>query len=141
MLNTGLDLAQTALAPPVGCAEVTIRKLEAEVARPSRQIIQRLAVCLEIPLQTPGLPETDTERVLCAEDALVRLIDLELLETDAAGSLRMHRLVMAFVRAVLGSIAALVDVTILRVADEVNDLGIPTPCWWSSPISASSPRS
>ncbi|HEX6290916.1 MAG TPA: helix-turn-helix transcriptional regulator, partial [Herpetosiphonaceae bacterium] len=43
-----LDLTQAALAHCVGCAEVTIRKLEAGVQRPSRQIAERLVGCLEI---------------------------------------------------------------------------------------------
>lgn len=44
-----LDLTQAALSERVGCAEVTIRKLEAEAFRPSREIADRLASCLEIP--------------------------------------------------------------------------------------------
>lgn len=44
-----LDLTQGGLAQQVGCAEVTIRKLEADVFRPSREIAERLAVCLQIP--------------------------------------------------------------------------------------------
>ncbi|HEY0733475.1 MAG TPA: tetratricopeptide repeat protein [Herpetosiphonaceae bacterium] len=44
-----LDLTQVALAHRVGCAEVTIRKIEADLLRPSRAIAERLARCLEIP--------------------------------------------------------------------------------------------
>jgi predicted ATPase/transcriptional regulator with XRE-family HTH domain/Tfp pilus assembly protein PilF len=44
-----LDLTQAALAHQVGCAEVTIRKLEADAFRPSREIADRLASCLDIP--------------------------------------------------------------------------------------------
>ncbi|HEY0737311.1 MAG TPA: tetratricopeptide repeat protein [Herpetosiphonaceae bacterium] len=44
-----LDLTQAAVASSTGCAEVTIRKLEAEVFRPSREIAERLADCLQIP--------------------------------------------------------------------------------------------
>ncbi|MBV9791303.1 MAG: tetratricopeptide repeat protein, partial [Chloroflexi bacterium] len=44
-----LDLTQGALAQQAGCAEVTIRKLEADTLRPSREIAERLAVCLQIP--------------------------------------------------------------------------------------------
>src|SRR5688572_5507165 len=44
-----LDLTQAALAQQVGCAEVTIRKLEADTLRPSREIAERIAVCLQIP--------------------------------------------------------------------------------------------
>jgi transcriptional regulator with XRE-family HTH domain len=44
-----LDLTQAALANQVGCAEVSIRKLEADAFRPSYEIAARLAICLEIP--------------------------------------------------------------------------------------------
>ena len=44
-----LDLTSDGLAQQVGCAGVTIRKIEADERRPSRQIAERLAVCLEIP--------------------------------------------------------------------------------------------
>src|SRR5262245_17158134 len=45
-----LDLTQDALARQVGCAETTIRKIEADARRPSRQMAERLAECLAIPL-------------------------------------------------------------------------------------------
>jgi predicted ATPase/DNA-binding XRE family transcriptional regulator len=38
-----LDLTQAALAQQVGCAEITIRKIEADEIRPSRQFLARLA--------------------------------------------------------------------------------------------------
>jgi predicted ATPase/transcriptional regulator with XRE-family HTH domain len=44
-----LDLTQEGLAQLVGCAVVTIRKLEAEVQPPSRQLAERLAEHLAIP--------------------------------------------------------------------------------------------
>jgi predicted ATPase/DNA-binding XRE family transcriptional regulator len=44
-----LDLTQLALASQVGCAESTLRKIEAERLRPSRQMAERLASCLAIP--------------------------------------------------------------------------------------------
>jgi len=44
-----LDLTQEALARQVGCAFVTIKKIEADERRPSRQIAERLAVVLGIP--------------------------------------------------------------------------------------------
>jgi predicted ATPase/DNA-binding XRE family transcriptional regulator len=44
-----LDLTQEALAQRVGCAAETLRKIEADVRRPSRQIAERLAEALEIP--------------------------------------------------------------------------------------------
>jgi len=45
-----LDLTQEELARRVGCAAITIRKVEAEDARPSVQIAERLAMALAIPL-------------------------------------------------------------------------------------------
>jgi transcriptional regulator with XRE-family HTH domain len=44
-----LDLTQEELAQRVGCAAETLRKIEADVRRPSRQIAERLAEALEIP--------------------------------------------------------------------------------------------
>src|SRR5262245_34817494 len=44
-----LDLTQDALAERVGCSVMTVRKIEGDIRRPSRQIAERLAVCLEIP--------------------------------------------------------------------------------------------
>jgi predicted ATPase/transcriptional regulator with XRE-family HTH domain len=43
-----LDLTQAELAQQVGCAETTIRKIEADERRPSRQVAARLADRLEI---------------------------------------------------------------------------------------------
>jgi predicted ATPase/transcriptional regulator with XRE-family HTH domain len=43
-----LDLTQDQLARQVGCSVVTIRKLESDERRPSRQIAERLAECLRI---------------------------------------------------------------------------------------------
>jgi predicted ATPase/class 3 adenylate cyclase len=42
------DLTQAALARQIGCATVTIRKIEADELRPSTQIAERLAACLEV---------------------------------------------------------------------------------------------
>ena len=44
-----LDLTQEALAQQVGCAVVTIKKIEADERRPSRQIAERLSSVLAIP--------------------------------------------------------------------------------------------
>lgn len=44
-----LDLTQAALAQRVGCAPITIRKIEADERRPSRQMATRLAQALRIP--------------------------------------------------------------------------------------------
>ncbi len=43
-----LDLTQEELARQVGCAEVTIKKIEADERRPSRQIAERLADSLQL---------------------------------------------------------------------------------------------
>ncbi|MEW5870615.1 MAG: protein kinase [Chloroflexota bacterium] len=45
-----LDLTQEELARRVGCAAITLRKIEAEDLRPSQQIAERLAMALAIPL-------------------------------------------------------------------------------------------
>src|SRR5262245_37815233 len=50
-----LDLTQNDLARLVGCAPVTIRKIEAGELRPSRQVAERLARCLDL---TPAERET-----------------------------------------------------------------------------------
>ena len=44
-----LDLTQAELARLVGCATVTIHKIEADGLRPSRQMAEQLATMLEIP--------------------------------------------------------------------------------------------
>src|SRR5690349_1203883 len=44
-----LDLTQEALARQVGCARVTVRKLEADEIRPSRQLAELLAAKLGVP--------------------------------------------------------------------------------------------
>ncbi|HYF64030.1 MAG TPA: helix-turn-helix domain-containing protein, partial [Herpetosiphonaceae bacterium] len=50
-----LDLTQESLAQRVGCSVVTIRKVESDERRPSRQLAERLAACLEIaPAEQPG---------------------------------------------------------------------------------------
>jgi predicted ATPase/transcriptional regulator with XRE-family HTH domain len=50
-----LDLTQAALAHCVGCAPITLRKIEADERRPSRRMAQRLAFCLHLP---PPVQET-----------------------------------------------------------------------------------
>ncbi len=44
-----LDLTQEELAQRVGCAPVTVRKIEADERRPSPQMAERLALCLAVP--------------------------------------------------------------------------------------------
>ncbi len=45
-----IGLTQAELARRVGCATITIRKIEADAMRPSVQILERLAMALDIPL-------------------------------------------------------------------------------------------
>ncbi|MBV9786738.1 MAG: tetratricopeptide repeat protein [Chloroflexi bacterium] len=79
--------------------------------------------------QTLELPEHTPQDALLSEDALRRIIDLGLLETGVAGVLRLHRLVAAFVRAVLAHDAAqvAVEATMVRVADALNEQRNPRP--------------
>ena len=44
-----LDLTQEELAQQIGCALVTLRKIEAGDRRPSKQILERLVAILSIP--------------------------------------------------------------------------------------------
>src|SRR5215216_1117796 len=44
-----LDLTQVELAQRVGCVVTTIKKIEADERRPSKQLAERLADCLVIP--------------------------------------------------------------------------------------------
>jgi predicted ATPase/transcriptional regulator with XRE-family HTH domain len=44
-----LDLTQEDLAQRVGCAAITLRKIEADERRPSSQLAERLAYCLALP--------------------------------------------------------------------------------------------
>ncbi len=53
-----LDMTQAELAEQVGCATVTIRKIEADERRPSKQISERMAEVLAISLE-------DQESVHC----------------------------------------------------------------------------
>src|SRR5512143_3813698 len=80
-----LDLTQEELARRVGCAAITLRKIEAGDLRPSQQIAERLAMALAIPLderaefvrqarsvQVPGHPlePTPTPQVMPEEIGL-----------------------------------------------------------------------
>ncbi len=64
------DLTQAELARRVGCATITIRKIEADTLRPSVQIAERLAMALNIPLEeraAEGLPKFDKLTFLLIE--------------------------------------------------------------------------
>ncbi|HEY0602926.1 MAG TPA: FxSxx-COOH system tetratricopeptide repeat protein [Herpetosiphonaceae bacterium] len=78
-------------------------------------------------LQTMTLAD-GPDAVLLAEDALLRLIDLGLLEPDDEDTLRLHQLLVAFVLAVAPDADAResVDATMRWVVDDINmrgDLG------------------
>lgn len=45
-----LGLTQAELARRVGCATITLRKIEADAMRPSVQVLERLAMALDVPL-------------------------------------------------------------------------------------------
>src|SRR5512143_2598995 len=45
-----LDLTREQLAQPIGCSVPGLRKIESDERRPSRQMAELLADCLEIPL-------------------------------------------------------------------------------------------
>jgi tetratricopeptide (TPR) repeat protein len=69
--------------------------------------------------------DDDPERALLAEDGLARLVELGLLEAEAEGALRLHRLVGAFVRGVAADAEAqgAVEEALLAEAPRLN--------WWS----------
>jgi predicted ATPase/DNA-binding XRE family transcriptional regulator len=74
-----LHLSQNELASQVGCAVVTLRKIEADRSRPSRELAERLAQYLEVPSEeqdaflrlarglpprnTPGIRQSAAERL------------------------------------------------------------------------------
>jgi tetratricopeptide (TPR) repeat protein len=69
--------------------------------------------------------DDDPERALQAEDGLARLVELGLLEVEAEGALRLHRLVGAFVHGVAADdeARAAVEGALLVEAPRLN--------WWS----------
>jgi len=75
-----------------------------------------------------GAEEASGE-VLQAEDALRRLQDLGLLESDAMGAIRLHRLLAVFVRAVIHDAAAQAAVAdaLLAEANRLFRAGYPGP--------------
>ena len=51
-----LDLTQEELARRIGCATVTLQKIELDERRPSKEIAARMAEALEIPVAVPIEP-------------------------------------------------------------------------------------
>src|SRR5262245_21758475 len=96
-----LDLTQAVLAQQVVCAEVTIKKIEADERRPSRQIAERLAESLQLaPAERAAFVqaargELATDRLDIPppplEEAVARLPSgtLTFLFTDIEGSTRL----------------------------------------------------
>ena len=78
---------------------------------------------------TLSLAEDDAAAALLAEDALRRLLDLGLLETEDDGALRLHRLLAIFVRAVATEeqAQAAVEQALLGIANRLNNAGDPRP--------------
>ncbi|HEX6290582.1 MAG TPA: FxSxx-COOH system tetratricopeptide repeat protein [Herpetosiphonaceae bacterium] len=64
-----LDMTQAALADRVGCAVVTIRKIEQDAMRPSRVMAERLARCLALPPDEQAV----FLQVACGERSVRRL--------------------------------------------------------------------
>jgi tetratricopeptide (TPR) repeat protein len=66
---------------------------------------------------------------LQAEDAIRRLLDLGLLESDAADAVRLHRLLAVFVRAIArdGAAQSAVEDALLAAAERIHNAGYPGP--------------
>jgi tetratricopeptide (TPR) repeat protein len=75
--------------------------------------------------QTPEVPSA----ALQAEDALRRLLELGLLESDATGAIRLHRLLAVFVRTIAHDAAAqaAVEDVLLAAAGRLVGAGYPGP--------------
>jgi tetratricopeptide (TPR) repeat protein len=82
----------------------------------------------ELLLKTVNLDDS-FDVVLQAEDALRRLTDLGLLETEAAGALRLHRLLAAYAQGAAsdGEAQTAVEQSLLEEANRLNNAGYPAP--------------
>jgi tetratricopeptide (TPR) repeat protein len=83
--------------------------------------------------------DNDPETALLAEDGVARLVELDLLEVEAEGALRLHRLVGAFVRGVAAGVGAqaAVEETLLAEAACLNEAGYPAALLaWQSHLRA-----
>jgi tetratricopeptide (TPR) repeat protein len=90
-------------------------------------------------LATADIAADDFETALNAERALARLVELGLLEAEAEGALRLHRLLAAFVQGVTaddGAQAAVED-TVYAEANHLNKAGYPASLLaWQSHLRA-----
>jgi tetratricopeptide (TPR) repeat protein len=80
-------------------------------------------------LATADIAADDFEAALDAERALTRLVELGLLEEEAEGALRLHRLLAAFVRGTTADAKAqgAVEDTVYTEANRLNEAGYPAP--------------
>jgi tetratricopeptide (TPR) repeat protein len=80
-------------------------------------------------LATLGLAAEAHDATLQAEDALGRLLELGLLESDVIGAVRLHRLLAAFVRTVIhdGKAQMAVEDALLAEANRLISAGYPGP--------------
>ena len=78
-------------------------------------------------LSTLNAAYDEPDSALQKEDALRKLTELGLLETEEAGALRMHRLVATFVRSMANeeSAQAAVEAALANIVDTIIDEGIP----------------
>lgn len=80
-------------------------------------------------IATLALDAHDPDAAIEARDALVRLLDLGLVEPDDARDVRLHRLLSVFVQSVVQDATAQEDVEQVMIAKafELNTIGISTP--------------
>jgi hypothetical protein len=77
------------------------------------------------------LPKDDLPAVLRVEDALHRLVELGLIRSETDDAVRLHRLIVAFVKEVVGdkllSVQEFVEMTLYKEAKRINQAGYPGP--------------
>ncbi len=112
-----LDLTQAALAQCIGCALVTLRKIEADERRPSPQMAERLAQCLALPAaEWPGFVAAATGTRTLAW-----------LDQPATTAVRLTGNLPAPVTSLMGRDADLVKVTSLLQRGRVRMLTLTGP--------------
>jgi transcriptional regulator with XRE-family HTH domain len=117
-----LDLTQDALAAQSGCAADTIRKLEADLRRPSRPLAERLAEALNIPpAEQAALLQFARGHAAALPSQLAHAPEDD---SDGAGFPRIHTLPMQLTpligrdadRAALGDLVRRADIRLLTLA-------------------------